>query len=155
MCKLCWTLVLVLLLAVAGMAYKFILQGSVEESDDGRLALQLTSAEKNLVLGEMRTFLASVQQITHGVVNEDMEMIVKAGKAVGMAAQQGVPGSLVGKLPLAFKKLGFDTHSKFDQLALDAEQLGDKEHALKQLGQLMQNCVACHAAYRIDVAPEN
>jgi cytochrome c556 len=33
---------------------------------------------------------------------------------------------------------------------MDAADLGDKEHAMQQLGALMQNCVACHAAYRID-----
>ena len=48
--------------------------------------------------------------------------------------------------------LGFDTHRKFDTLALDAEQLGDPDHSLEQLAELMSNCVACHAAYRIDQA---
>ncbi|HID48188.1 MAG TPA: hypothetical protein EYP40_00985, partial [Chromatiales bacterium] len=42
---------------------------------------------------------------------------------------------------------------QFDQLALDAEQLGDPAHALAQLSTLMQNCVACHAVYRIEVDP--
>jgi len=36
-------------------------------------------------------------------------------------------------------------------LALDAEQLGDPEQTLEQLSVLTQNCVACHAAYRIDL----
>ncbi|NOY15605.1 MAG: cytochrome c, partial [Gammaproteobacteria bacterium] len=56
-----------------------------------------------------------------------------------------------GKLPLAFKKLGFDTHAKFDQLAMDANDLGDRDHTLQQLSTLMENCVACHAAYRINL----
>ena len=56
----------------------------------------------------------------------------------------------MGKLPMAFKQLGFDTHTKFDQLALDAEQMGDSGQTLEQLGVLMQNCVGCHAGYRID-----
>ena len=65
----------------------------------------------------------------------------------------GVPASLMGKLPLGFKQLGFDTHSRFDQLALDAESLGDAGQSLAALGELMANCVACHAAFRID-APQ-
>jgi hypothetical protein len=83
-----------------------------------------------------------------------MDSVVEAARRVGAAAQQTMPGSLVGKLPLEFKKLGFDTHRKFDQLALDAEQLGDLEYTLKQLAELMNNCVACHATYRIDVVKE-
>jgi len=68
------------------------------------------------------------------------------------AAQSAVPGTLIGKLPIEFKKLGFDTHLKFDQLALNAEDFGDNNQVLIQLSNLMQNCVACHAAYRIDIS---
>jgi len=38
----------------------------------------------------------------------------------------------------------------FDALALDADELGDKEHTLEQLSELMKNCVACHAVYKIN-----
>ena len=152
MCKLCWTLVILLVLAAGGMAYKFIVQGSVEQAADGRSAIQLTAGEKDLVLAEMRAFLQAVQGITVGLTSDDMETVIRNARSVGMAAQQDVPGSLVGKLPLAFKKLGFDTHTRFDTLALNAEQFGDPADILKELSVLMENCVACHAAYRFDVA---
>ena len=150
--KICWTVVVILLLALLGTLYKFMIQGSTQPSTDNRLAIQLTPGEKDLVLAEMRAFLTSVQQITHGVSIRDMKLIAKSARTVGRAAQQGVPGSLMGKLPLEFKQLGFDTHEKFDLLALDAEQLEDEKHSLEQLGVLMQNCVACHAAYRLEAA---
>jgi hypothetical protein len=63
-------------------------------------------------------------------------------------------GSLIGKLPLEFKKLGFDTHSKFDQLAMDTQDLGDGNHALTGLATLLQNCVACHAAHQIEATDD-
>ncbi|MDQ7073807.1 MAG: hypothetical protein Q9O24_01300 [Gammaproteobacteria bacterium] len=151
MCKLCWSLVLLLALLSGGLIYKFILSGSVLEASDGRAAIQLTQAEKDLVLSEMRTFLSSVQKIITAVSQDDMAAAAKAARTVGMGAQQGAPGGLMGKLPLSFKKLGFDTHRKFDQLALDAEQLGDGSHTLKQLAELTQNCVACHEMYRLDL----
>ena len=150
MCKLCWTITIVLILAVSAMTYKFILRGEVAPSSDGRQALLLEPGERDLVLAEMRAFLASVQSITAAVVNKDSAKIAVEARKVGAAAQQAVPGSLAGKLPLTFKKLGFDTHRKFDMLALDAEELEDPEHSLQQLSELMQNCVACHEAYRID-----
>ena len=148
-CKLCWTISGVLILAIVAMGYKFMVVGSVVPATDGREAIVLEPAERDLVLDEMRMFLASVQRITQAATAEDMVAAAKAAREVGLAAQQAVPGSLMGKLPLAFKKLGFDTHSKFDSLALDAEQLGDPKHALQQLSTLMNNCVACHAAYQI------
>jgi len=153
MCKLCWILLLILAVISGGMAWKFIYSGETVTAADGREALLLEPAERNLVLAEMRAFLASVQAIVQGAQEKDMAAVTQAARRVGAAAQGAVPGSLMKKLPLDFKRLGFDTHRRFDQLALDAEQLGDPGHTLEQLAALMGNCVACHAAYRIDPAP--
>ncbi|WP_206609524.1 cytochrome c [Thiohalobacter thiocyanaticus] len=139
------------LVLTGGMAYLFVYQGSVRPAADGRTAIVLEPGERALILAEMRAFVESVQQITTGLSQEDMETVVEAARKSGRAAQQQVPVPLMGKLPLAFKQLGLDTHQQFDQLALDAEQLGDPAHSLQQLGRLMQNCVACHAAYRLEV----
>jgi len=152
MCRLCWASVVLLLLVVAGMGYKFIFSGEVTMTADGREAIVLAPAERDMVLEEMREFLVSVQAITEGIGNGDMAAVVEAARAVGASTQRAVPGSLVRKLPLEFKQMGFDTHSKFDQLALDAEQLGDAEYALGQLSELLQNCTACHAMYRFETA---
>jgi len=148
MCRISWFLAVLFFLTTLAMAYMFIYKGSVESAADGRTAIRLTSSERDLVLTEMRTFLASVQGITQGIGEQNMESVSQAARKVGAAAQQEVPGSLIGKLPLEFKKLGFDTHSQFDALALDAEQLGDGEHTLTQLSKLMTNCVACHESFR-------
>lgn len=131
------------------MIYKFILEGSVVPASDGRMSIQMGTGERDLVLAEMRGFLGAVQQINEGLAENDMQKVATAARKVGAATQEGMPGSLIGKLPLAFKKLGFDTHSRFDSLALDAEQFGDAEQSLTALSELMRNCIACHAAYRI------
>ncbi|WP_456407184.1 hypothetical protein [Thiolapillus sp.] len=149
MCKFCWTVLLLLLLAIGAAVYKFGFVGSVVQAPDGRQALQLTTAERNMVLGEMRDFLVAVQAIIAATNTEDMAAAATAARKVGMAAQTAVPPALIGKLPLEFKKLGFGAHSKFDQLALDAEQLGDPQQTREQLANLMNNCVACHATYSL------
>ncbi len=153
MCKFCWTLLILLLLAIAGAAYKFVVVGSVETAPDGRQALRLTESERNLVLTEMRDFLVAVRELIDTTNREDMKGAAEAARRVGMAAQQSVPPALIAKLPLEFKKLGFDTHRKFDQIALDAEQLGDPAHTREQLAQLMFNCVGCHASYSLVAEP--
>lgn len=151
MCKKCWFLVVVLAVVVVGMSYTFIYSGKTVTASDGRQAVVLNEAEKDLLLTEMRAFLTAVQQITTAVTNEDMKLMADSARKVGAVAQAAVPASLSGKLPMEFKTLGFDTHQQFDMLALDAEELGDPQHALKQLGGLMQNCLACHATYRVQV----
>jgi hypothetical protein len=148
----CIGVIVLLLLVIAGGIYKFIFQGSVSESTDGRMAIHINAGERDIVLAEMRAFLESVQQITTGVTENDMKRVAEYARKVGKAAQQAVPGTLMGKLPIEFKQLGFDTHAKFDQLAMDADDMADGSHALTQLSTLMQNCVACHAGYRIDIS---
>ncbi len=152
MCKFCWMLSLMLAAAVGAMGYVFIIKGETIQASDGRLAIVLPEGERDLVLGEMRAFLGAVQGIISAVNRDDFAQAAAEARKVGRAAQQEVPVSLMKRLPLEFKKLGLGTHKAFDQLALDADDLGDKAHTLEQLATLMQNCIACHAAYRIDPA---
>lgn len=142
-------LLLCSLAANAALVYTFILSGSTTEVTDQRTAILLNEGERELVLGEMRMFLSSTQQIVAGIDAGDLSQVAKAARAVGKRAAQGVPGSLMGKLPMEFKQLGMATHAAFDQLAMDAEQIEDPEHAMAQLGTLLKNCVVCHAAFQI------
>ena len=151
MCRVCWGTVVILVLITTGVLYKFVVQGDVVIKEDGRTAIQLDTNERDLVLSEMRIFLESVQQITKGISANDMMVAAEGAKKSGRSAQMEVPGSLIGKLPLPFKKLGFDTHAKFDELALDAEQLGDRDHTLSQLSELLNNCVSCHSVFSFAV----
>jgi hypothetical protein len=150
--RLCWTLTALLALALTATLYLFLVRGSVAPASDGRTAILLDRGERDLVLAEMRAFLHATQVVLVGATKGDLAAASAAARGVGAAAQRGVPASLMGKLPLGFKQLGFDTHSRFDQLALDAESLGDANQTLTALGELMSNCVACHAAFRIDAA---
>jgi len=150
MCRFCWLLVLVLLAATGALVGKFIILGETRLATDGRTAIILEPAERDLILAEMRVFLGSVQGILVSANSDDMQTVVEAARKSGMPPPGQVPDALVGKLPLSFKTLGFDTHKRFEQLALDAEQLGDKAHTLEQLAELMNNCIACHAQYRLE-----
>ncbi len=149
--RLCWSLTALLAVALVITLYLFVVRGSVAPASDGRTAILLEQGERDLVLAEMRAFLQSTQTILVSASRGGLGPAVTAAREVGAAAQQGVPTSLMGKLPLEFKTLGLDTHRRFDQLALNAEELGDPGQTLQELGELLANCVGCHAAYRIDV----
>jgi len=140
------------MLIVAGGIYQLTLQSNVSINTDGRKTIYLNPEEMELVLSEMRLFLISVQKITKGISENDMKLVAEYARKAGRAAQGDVPVTLMDKLPMQFKKSGFDTHTKFDQLALDSEDLGDSNHALSQLSNLMTNCISCHATYRIDIS---
>ncbi len=148
MTKSCLAIIAILITIIFGGIYKFVIQGDVSVSKDGRELIHLSADEKDLVLAEMRLFLISVQLITKGISEKDIELVVTQARRSGAAAQAEVPATLAKKLPIQFKKLGRDTHMKFDQIAMDAEDLGDSEHALSQLSVLLQNCTSCHETYR-------
>jgi len=149
--KLPWIIAAFFFCTSAAMAYMFILKGNVKTAEDGRQAILLSQENKDFVLQEMRQFLSSVQQITEGAIEGDMDKIITAANISGGTVIEHTPPSLMRSMPIAFKKLGFDTHYKFDKIAEDAKTGIGKEHTLKQLNVMLSNCVACHSAYKIEL----
>lgn len=153
-CRLCWGLAVLLLVAVGLMAKTFILTGSVAPYADGRTSVLLLPDERNRVLGEMRVLLETVQAVTEAAAENDLEAAAKAASAVGMAAAQGESPALIGKLPLEFKTLGFATHKAFDDLADTARSTDDPMVVVAEMADVMNNCTACHASYRLGIEGE-
>ena len=118
-----------------------------------RKPLVLNAEEAAHIRLEMRTFLSGVRKIVTGAAHNDMKVVAEAATALGVAAAHEVPPALRQKLPLEFKQLGNATHTGFDDLARDAASMADPNLAMKQLGQVMSNCVSCHATFRIEPAP--
>ena len=52
--------IVVLLLIIATMAYKFIVVGSTQKAEDGRIEILLEPGERDLMLKEMRAFVESL-----------------------------------------------------------------------------------------------
>ena len=146
--KLLWTLILLLLLALAGLVYKFF-TGSVAPSEDGRTSVILEKAERDLVLGEMRQFLVSVQAVSQAITAGDRDSIAAEATRAGMAAEANTPAVLLAKIPLAMKQLGFGTRGKFDEIAAAAKSGEDMKQLRQRLDSLLGNCIACHAAFRL------
>lgn len=150
-CKICWGISALSVVAVAAMAYMFLVRGNTMAHDDGRTAIILSAGERDFVLDEMRRFLEAVEDITVAIGEKDMAAAAASAHTVGMADAQGAPASFTSKLPLEFKQLGGATHRAFDDLAMEAQDMGDEQIVLEKLGDLMSNCTTCHAAYRFDV----
>ena len=148
-----FSLALNLFLAVAlgAMVYLFVLKGSISESNDGRVAIHLNGAERDLVLEEMRGFLEGVEAITNALGEGNMAEASKHAASIGMAGIGDVPLSLMGKLPLDFKTLGLSTHKAFDTLSKETKVNTDPKMFLKKFGEILNNCTSCHAGYRLAV----
>jgi hypothetical protein len=126
---------------------------------DTRVPVVLDAAERNFVLEEMRNFVEVMRVMMAAIAENDMKRFATAARSVGMAPQRAeskIPGSLLSRVAKKaqpeFMKFGFATHSAFDEMAIHAEQFGDRDHLLRQMSGIMGQCVACHATYRL---PEN
>lgn len=146
--KVLWAIIIVLLVFSGFLVNKFV-SGSVAPSEDGRTSVLLTRNERNLILEEMRAFLVSVQGISQALTENNMEKVAELAHKAGMAAEEGTPGSLMQKVPLAMKKMGFGAREQFDGIAETAQTTKDAAVARRQLDTLMQTCIACHAIYRL------
>ncbi|MCG6139137.1 hypothetical protein EHQ23_14720 [Leptospira bourretii] len=132
----------------------FFYFGSTSRSLDNRTAIHLTPAERQLVLTEMRALLTAVNGMLSGLADKDYEGAAKAADAVGMglvASLEHQEKTILLKLPVEFKKLGFGTHEKFDSIAAKIRNKQEIHSLLKEMDELTRNCVACHASYKIEV----
>ena len=146
--KLGWLVSLLLTVTLLIGAYMVVVQGSVTAGDDGRTIVLLNKGERIKVLGEMRGMLETVQTVTEALAQGDMATVETASRAVGMAATANESPATMAKLPIEFKTLGFGTHQAWDDLADLAKSGATVPEVTANLGDLLLNCTACHAAYQ-------
>jgi redox-regulated HSP33 family molecular chaperone len=148
-CKFCWAVVAAVGFLSILTVLKSIGSRTIDASSDGRVAIVVTPANRDLVLEEMRGLLEAVQTIIVANNAGDLTTVAIAGRKVGRVNMDPQSAEFAARLPMEFRKLGMDTHLRFDELAQDAEQFESTEHVSQQLGELTANCVACHRAYRL------
>ena len=122
---------------------------------DKRYSLGLDEAEKAEFLTEMRQMLTTIQQIMTGIATKDKDMIIKAARYSGNQMARATPQSVKDKTPVSFEQIGGPTHMMFEELIINVEEmdLDDKDDITdlaEFTGKLMRNCLACHAAFKVD-----
>ncbi len=65
MCRFCWILVAVLLVATGTLVGKFIITGETQLAADGRTAIILEPVERDLILTEMRACAWRITSLYH------------------------------------------------------------------------------------------
>jgi hypothetical protein len=86
--------------------------------------------------------------LTAGARGDTAAMRAAAGRS-GLAT--AVDPALEKLLPEEFLHLGMSTHRQFDELGTAVQRGVAAESLLAGLGRITSNCVACHAAYRLEV----
>lgn len=140
------TIILFLLLCL----FTSVVSAENDSEIDSRINLNFTESEKNEFLSEMRQMLASIQGIVSGIGREDRELIVRSARYSGNRMARNTPESIRQKLPQSFKEIGGPTHLMFEELVIRAET-DDMDTLTEFTGELMRQCLACHAMFKIDL----
>lgn len=116
-----------------------------------RLVIQTSAEEQAHVLTEMNGFLTSLHMINTALSRQDFELIAKT--AAALAPNRGdkpaVELSFEAKAPPEWRVFASPMRMAFAEVAKAAKVEPSVERVVAQLGKVTQNCVACHATFKI------
>ena len=148
---LCW-ITLGLWIVTIGVAGWFFVQGVTTQGTDGRTQIMLASAERDLILGEMRLLLKAVHGVVTGLAGQnqavDRTQMEQAARSAGMHMAEDVNPALMAKLPLPFKQMGMLIHHDMDALADAIANKETSQQILQRLSSMTARCTTCHDVYR-------
>lgn len=127
----------------------FFVRGNTTEGGDGRTAVVLQASERNLILSEMRGLLSATQGILDGASRQDMQHVINSAMVAGTKGSADVNPLLMAKLPIEFKTLGMSVHHDMDEISKAAASSKSGAEITKMTVQMMEKCVACHAAWQL------
>ncbi|WP_428827634.1 hypothetical protein ACLIKD_06430 [Azonexus sp. IMCC34842] len=140
----------VLALLVATSALSGYPPAYAEDFTDTRQVVNLLPAERVWMLGEMRTNLSTISAILTALSGGNAEQARNAALDRGTVRLNDPERKKISeKAPDGWKPLSKNIHQGFDSIAKSIGAGAPQSQTLSQLGSLMQNCVACHAAYRV------
>lgn len=116
---------------------------------DPRFNLQFSEDYRAEFLAEMRNMLGSVQGIMQGMGEGDRAKIAASARISGNRMARATPAEVRAGLPQAFRDLGGPTHLMMEELAIRAEA-DEMDELARFSGEIMQQCMACHALYRVN-----
>jgi len=128
--------------------------GGDAASKDTRELAALPEPMRGHMLANMRDHLQSLQAINAALAEgkyDDAASI--AEKRLGMTSLEAHGAAhLAGFMPRPMQEIGTSMHRAASRFAIEAQNASathDVKPALAALSTVMQQCVACHAAYRV------
>ena len=124
-------------------------QRAPQAHGDPREAVALSPAEAEDMLAGMRTYLETIQGIVAAMAENNIDRVPQIASKSGAKMLRDVNPVTGLKAPIGFSMMSFDTHDKFDKLAEKARTGTSRTEVLADLRDILGNCIACHASYRL------
>lgn len=141
------------LMTTAGIVSPTLAQSSRLLTTDHRILINLSQAEKNQVLSEMRDFLHGFHGMNMALARQDMKTLALTARSMTPLLDR-LPASLKERLPEEFTQLTIAMDEAFQNLARDAENNETKAGKTHEnIAEVITYCSGCHDAYRFNVVP--
>jgi len=134
-------------------AWSVSAQAQYSSAADKRIAINVSQAEKNQILSEMRDFLHGFHSINIAMARQDMKSLGIVARPMGQLLDR-LPVKMKERLPEEFTQLAIAMNEAFQNLARDAESNGDMRKAHENMAEVMTYCSGCHDTYRFNVVPQ-
>jgi cytochrome c556 len=115
-------------------------------SADPRTAVALPEEANLAVRTEMRAMLGALSGVLSGIAQYDTAAVRAAAHTAGMG--EAADPALERLLPERWMELATAVHQGFDRVA-EAAAAGASDTVAARLAAVLNNCVACHATYRL------
>jgi cytochrome c556 len=122
---------------------------------DARIAVRFPEPLRMHTLANMRDHLATLQQIQEALAKAQYDRAAEISeRRLGLSSLEAHGAHDVARyMPAAMQEMGTGMHkaaSRFGIAAANAGASGDLKGALEALAAVTAQCVACHAAYRLE-----
>ncbi len=126
----------------------------VHATEDLRVAVEMPDMMKSHMLANMRDHLLTLSEIQSALAKGEYDVAADlAEKRLGMTSLESHGAAhMAGFMPKGMQEIGNNMHraaSRFAVKAQDAQVTRDLPRALGALSEVSQQCVACHAGYRL------
>jgi len=127
---------------------------NVAQASTDRQTVQLPEMMREHLLSNMRDHLLALEEITRYLAGEQYsEAAEVAENRLGLSSLDAHGASHMGRFfPQEMGQIGMEMHraaSRFALAAAEAEVEGGLNKAFSALSEVMQQCVACHSAYKV------
>ena len=145
---------LVAVIATSSAGQQHVHEPPAPATGDARTLVEFPEAMRLHTIANMRDHLLSLQEIDVALSRGDFDKAsAVAEQRLGMSSLEAHGASHIAPfMPKAMQEIGEQMHRAASRFAVDAQNASvtnDVKPALASLAAVMQQCVACHAAYRL------
>ena len=141
-------------IAADGPTHEHEIAAPATSQGDGRQRIQFPEPMRLHTIANMRDHLLALQEIDVALSRNDFDQAAKVAEArLGMSSLELHGAAHIAPfMPQGMQDIGNEMHRAASQFALEAQNASvsnDVRPALSALARVMQQCVACHATYRL------